>query len=237
MSNQNQYSKRDCIESIQKAAEELDKSPTQTEYKSLDIYPSVSSINRICGSWNEAKKQASLDCTYKYADSFSKEECIESLQEAAKILGKSPELKEYKSLDIYPKYKTFYDEFGSWNKAKEAAGLEIYTTGRSYSKKPSILTMSEKEWKNITPDRRYLLKRRTRLHRIKLAAGCNRCNFNEHPSALEFHHTDPKLKGFEITPGFLSGSHSWKETKREIKKCEILCSNCHRIEESNLSYQ
>jgi len=169
----------------------------------------------------------------KIQHSYSKKDCIEALKEAAEQLGKSPTAIEYQSLDIYPTYSTFYDKWGSWNEAKEAAGLEEYTIGRAYSNKPTIIQMTKDEWENLSPDKRHTLRRHSRLQRIKLVAGCNRCNFNEHPSALEFHHKDKSLKSFEITRGFISGLYSWEETAREIKKCEILCSNCHRIEESN----
>jgi len=57
---------------------------------------------------------------------------------------------------------------------------------------------------------------------------CNRCGFN-HPAALDFHHKDPKTKTFSM-----SGVHMGKINKdkimEEISKCEVLCSNCHRIE-------
>tara|TARA_R110002110_G_C12901824_1_gene665024 strand:- start:21 stop:326 length:306 start_codon:yes stop_codon:yes gene_type:complete len=62
----------------------------------------------------------------------------------------------------------------------------------------------------------------------KTAIGCIRCGYNEHPHALELHHTDPTIK--EITVARLSSLHySIERIKTEVDKCEVVCANCHRI--------
>lgn len=48
---------------------------------------------------------------------------------------------------------------------------------------------------------------------------------------LDFHHTDPSEKEFNI--GNLKNSGSKSMLEKEIKKCIVLCSNCHR----DLHYQ
>lgn len=71
---------------------------------------------------------------------------------------------------------------------------------------------------------------RTKLKAIALLGGkCKRCGFDKHPAALEFHHTDPTIKKFEIG---MVANKSWESIKEEILKCELLCANCHRIEHS-----
>lgn len=54
---------------------------------------------------------------------------------------------------------------------------------------------------------------------------CNSCGEND-VSCLDFHHKDPKNKDKSISIGI----REWGITrlKKEISKCEILCSNCHR---------
>jgi hypothetical protein len=54
---------------------------------------------------------------------------------------------------------------------------------------------------------------------------CVRCGFS-HPAALDFHHLYGKDKA--IAQG---RSEGWgkKRVLEEINKCEVLCSNCHRI--------
>jgi DNA-directed RNA polymerase subunit RPC12/RpoP len=72
---------------------------------------------------------------------------------------------------------------------------------------------------------------RNKQRAIELLGGkCQRCGYNKHQSALEFHHKDPKEKDFAIG---MVGNKSWESIVNEIKKCELLCSNCHRIEHSN----
>lgn len=68
---------------------------------------------------------------------------------------------------------------------------------------------------------------------LKLTLKCERCGF-DHPATLDFHHKDPKTKEFGISTAKTSGGRSRDEILEEIKKCEVLCSNCHRIEHSNI---
>lgn len=51
----------ECLDALQDAAEELDASPTKAEYETLGLTPSASTILRIVGGWNEAKRRAGLE--------------------------------------------------------------------------------------------------------------------------------------------------------------------------------
>lgn len=63
---------------------------------------------------------------------------------------------------------------------------------------------------------------------IKYLGGkCQRCGFDKHSAALEFHHTDPKEKDFTLGN---VGNKTWALLKKELDKCILLCSNCHKIE-------
>lgn len=44
---------------------------------------------------------------------------------------------------------------------------------------------------------------------------------------LEFDHIDPSQKLFSISRAIRDG-YSWQQTIDEIKKCRILCANCHK---------
>lgn len=61
---------------------------------------------------------------------------------------------------------------------------------------------------------------------FKRQIGCAFCNYNRHGGALEFHHINPKTKERVIT-----GRH-WicnsSLIKKEMKKCILICANCHR---------
>jgi predicted HNH restriction endonuclease len=43
----------------------------------------------------------------------------------------------------------------------------------------------------------------------------------------DFHHIDPSIKEEGIGTLINKG---WKRLEAELKKCIVLCSNCHRIE-------
>jgi hypothetical protein len=78
--------------------------------------------------------------------------------------------------------------------------------------------------------RRYKIK----LQAIEYKGGkCGQCGYNKCPSALTFHHRDPKEKKFNI-----SGSHAraWNKIQLELDKCDLLCRNCHAEIEYQYSY-
>jgi hypothetical protein len=60
---------------------------------------------------------------------------------------------------------------------------------------------------------------------FKSTLKCTICAEN-HPAALDFHHTNPALKDGNIHRFVSSGQ--FKKVREEIKKCIVLCANCHR---------
>lgn len=61
---------------------------------------------------------------------------------------------------------------------------------------------------------------------FKCTLMCTKCGFM-HPAALDFHHTDPALKDGNIHRFVSNGQFA--KAYEEIKKCIVLCANCHRI--------
>lgn len=64
------------------------------------------------------------------------------------------------------------------------------------------------------------------LAKIKEQKGgkCIRCGYDKCLKALEFHHIDPSKKEFTI-----SNDHfKLLDAVEEIKKCILICSNCHK---------
>ena len=62
------------------------------------------------------------------------------------------------------------------------------------------------------------------IKRYKRFCGCLVCSENE-PIALDLHHIDPFEK--DINPSS-AVTYSTTFLKREIRKCVVLCANCHR---------
>lgn len=72
----------------------------------------------------------------------------------------------------------------------------------------------------------YKAKCREWFNEYKSTLKCEKCN-ESHISCLEFHHIDPKYKNFEISYA-LRHNMKKEDVLKEIEKCIILCSNCHR---------
>lgn len=64
---------------------------------------------------------------------------------------------------------------------------------------------------------------------LKKQHHCARCGIADY-RVLDFHHTDPSEKLFNVGDGG-RGSMAKQKVLDEIKKCEALCANCHRIKE------
>jgi hypothetical protein len=79
------------------------------------------------------------------------------------------------------------------------------------------------------------VKRRAARHQLKyklkaIALLGGKCKCGEsHPAALQFHHKDPNTKLFPVTTKQMTTPKRfpWDMIIEEVKKCELLCSNCH----------
>lgn len=69
---------------------------------------------------------------------------------------------------------------------------------------------------------------RARINEIKLERGCTDCGYRAHPAALDFDH----LPGFEKrhTVAWLISQNRLADAFTEIEKCEVVCTNCHRVQ-------
>jgi hypothetical protein len=67
-------------------------------------------------------------------------------------------------------------------------------------------------------------KRKLALIRIK-GMHCEECGYNRNYAALEFHHSNPLAKIFQLDLRSLS-NRKWEVILAEMEKCVLLCSNC-----------
>ncbi len=60
---------------------------------------------------------------------------------------------------------------------------------------------------------------------------CSSCGFNRNFCAIDFHHTDPERKEYNIGSFFTNkcSIEKQEELKKEIEGTILLCDNCHRI--------
>ena len=83
-----------------------------------------------------------------------------------------------------------------------------------------------RQWK-----REKIRKHRKFIQRVKTLKGCQICGFKEHYSALGFDHIDPATKDPKLqNHGALNETWGMARIKDEMRKCRVLCANCHAME-------
>lgn len=183
---------------------------------------------------------------------YTEQECIEAVKEAAEKLGESPSERQYQKLDIRPHKATIIRKIGSWDKAKERAGLEkisaIDRQKHEVHEKPDHVKLpdnvdwkedlnSRQRWyyKNKEKEKRNARKRGRRIRgwykQVKKEKKCIECG-ESRPKALEFHHVNPATKKESIYD-MVHNKCSIDNIKEEMDKCIVLCANCHRVRHAN----
>ena len=92
----------------------------------------------------------------------------------------------------------------------------------------ALLEKRKAKTKQMNRERTKRLKAKHRefIQRVKMKKGCTHCGYNKYHGALHFHHIEPKgTGGRAVYPQW-----SITKIKREMRKCIILCANCHAEE-------
>ena len=76
-------------------------------------------------------------------------------------------------------------------------------------------------YENVKSFRNRLKERATYV----LGGKCQICGYDKCIQALDFHHVNPEEKSSDFNA---NTNRSWQTTRDEIKKCILLCANCHR---------
>lgn len=73
--------------------------------------------------------------------------------------------------------------------------------------------------------------RKTIKHRIVEAFGnkCACCGNTFDDCCYDLHHINPEEKEFEVSQKNYNGAKSWLKIRDELKKCNLVCANCHRL--------
>ncbi len=89
-------------------------------------------------------------------------ECIDALREAAERLGESPTKAQYEELGLTPASATILRQIGSWNEAKERAGLETNVSrGSRVASKPDEVDLPDHlVWEELSVDQRWHYRNR-----------------------------------------------------------------------------
>ena len=104
--------------------------------------------------------------------------------------------------------------------------------GRKYKEKGQ----HKREWNHRNREHIYLKKiergHNLKVKVVKLMGGeCMDCNLKyngENACVFQVHHKEPKKKKMDVNIRTLI-SYAWNKILKEIKKCVLLCANCHFI--------
>lgn len=89
-----------------------------------------------------------------------------------------------------------------------------------------------KERKKAGYIRTTLLRQERKSEYIRYLGGkCSRCGYTKSTWSIEFHHVDPSTKELTIAHA-ISTNTARDKVLKELDKCVLLCSNCHRLEHS-----
>lgn len=86
--------------------------------------------------------------------------------------------------------------------------------------------MKKDRTKDVIRDKKRADIKRIIINNYKLRIGCKDCGYKENAWALEFDHKDGEDKRNTVA-SLMYGS--WENILKEIKKCEVVCANCHAI--------
>jgi len=97
-------------------------------------------------------------------------------------------------------------------------------------KDPEKRRASRREWysDNKVSEKAHVRKRKLKIRKwfgeYKKTLKCSKCP-ETHPATIDFHHKTEK--GMEISHMVAHG-YSVDKINEEIKKCQVVCANCHR---------
>ena len=126
--------------------------------------------------------------------------------------------------EVIEKINELYLQTGNIRKVSKEVKLDRGTVSKyikqKINKKGSPLTRNEQLVKSVVEWRR-----RKKIELVEYKGGeCERCGYKKCIDALEFHHKNPDEKDFTIS----GKSWSFERLKKEVDKCILVCSNCHK---------
>ena len=97
---------------------------------------------------------------------------------------------------------------------------------REYHKRYHKKWYQKNKKKQIENQAELRKERRAWIRDYKASKGCSRCGYNDNPVALDLHHDKGDKEDKISTMCHLYGL---ERIKKEIKKCVVVCRNCHAI--------
>lgn len=130
-----------------------------------------------------------------------------------------------------------YQELRICSKCKIEKSISEYGVRRA--SKDGLMTMCKecnrvKQRKQYKGNKKYYLDRnrelrslnREKYKKTKEGKPCSHCGGIFPQVCMDYDHVDPSTKRMCVAQMM---GYSWKDIQKEIDKCELICSNCHRI--------
>lgn len=114
---------------------------------------------------------------------------------------------------------------------EQLAEYRIWNRQYQKARRESLKKEGGKRYENFRDsDRRnatkWALTKRTAVYEYLSWVVCEICGEKYHPLIYDFHHIDPNIKIKDIS--ILVATGSIESLWKEMNKCAVLCSNCHR---------
>ena len=92
------------------------------------------------------------------------------------------------------------------------------------------INKTESRWRCVKCGNQATMKRRRKVKETLVeesGSKCVDCGFKGPPFMFDFDHRDPNEKIFQLS--VKGGSYSLEKLREEAAKCDLVCSNCHRM--------
>lgn len=120
---QSSWTKEKIIDIIRRTYDKKKRIPTRADFDSNPNCPSINTIRKLLGGWNNAIIEAGLWNKRDFSK-YTDEELLEFLRQFYRENGRPPIREDFNQNPTYPNYR-IYDRFGGWQKALKLVGLDV----------------------------------------------------------------------------------------------------------------
>lgn len=171
---------------------------------------------KILALKNEGKSHKAISIMLKCAISTISFHCKKS--------GLGNSIKVSISENERQNFQRLYDEGKTIAEVSELVGRNRITVRRHIVKRATKSSTERKKGVAVAVSKR---RRKVKEMAVEHKGGrCVKCGYANCIAALEFHHVDPSQKDFNL--GNNGNTMSWEKIQKELEKCILVCSNCHR---------
>jgi hypothetical protein len=247
-----------CLDALREAADRLGESPTKAQYEELGLQPASATILRQVGSWNEAKRKAGLETNpsrgsrvtpppddvdlpsnlswadlsvdqrwhYRNRD-WNAERTRKRRAELRRWVNETKRLQGCTNCGVDDPACLDYHHPDGAEKRMDVGTMVTYGYGRDALEAEMdacvVLCANCHRMEHHSPPTDEL---RTWVYERKAAlGGCAECGETT-VACLDFHHETGEKD--DTVAGMLADSRSKDVIRSEIRKCTVLCANCHR---------